>query len=464
MVSRIISAVIVTALCLSNQKAAASKDSFVGRTKKDFSLFSVVTFKNEECTSESSLVGGARKGTCYTASECSDKSGTKSGNCAAGFGVCCIFISSTGASATIKYNRTHIRNSEYPSYATSTTKAASVVYTVNKEQSDICQLRLDFNTFVITGPSNSAESITVASYNHNCRADQIVIATSDLKSTPTNCGILTGQHLYIDLSPTATDTATITITTSFTTANEPTPAIAKRIWDFEVAQIPCYASYRAPHGCDRYFMTDSGKITSLNFYKVSGSTLASTGATQNSGLELASQNLNTCIRRSKGMCCVEYRVCVVDEQGITLTDTTGTTATTEGTEGIFSAGFSVDTNVGTGGGWDEDEYSHMGMFDAQCSKDYVEIPSSYSGTCGGTADAQINTRYCGALFGANTAYQQRTYSSPGVCDCSEPFSLRHGSDMYSDKGGAGGSGSANANILVASRGFCIDYLQKPCSA
>lgn len=465
MVSRIISVVLVTAFYLSSQRVTALKDSSVGRTKKDFSLFSVVTFKNEECTSETTLVGGAQAGTCYTTTECSDKGGTKSGNCAAGFGVCCVFISSTGASATIKENRTHIRNSEYPSYATTTTKAHSIVYTLEKAQTDVCQLRLDFNTFVITGPSNSAESITVASYNHNCRADLMQIATTDEKTFPTICGILTNQHLYVDLSPTSTDKATVTITTSYTTAATPTAAIAARVWNFEVSQITCSSPNRAPMGCDRYFMTDHGKITSFNFYKVKSSTLASTGATQNSGLELASQNLNTCIRRSKGMCCVEFKVCQVDTQGITLTDETGPIDTDTGIEGTFSEGFTVDTNTGTGGGWDQDEYAHMGLYDASCSKDYVEIPSSFSGSCGiagGFAAAQYNTRYCGAKFGANHDYAQRTYSSPGVCDCSEPFSLRHGSDMNSDKGGAGGAGTANENTAVASRGFCIDYLQKPC--
>ena len=49
-----------------------------------FSLFSIVQFPNQECTG---LVTDF--GTCYTSGECSAKGGTASGNCAAGFGVCC---------------------------------------------------------------------------------------------------------------------------------------------------------------------------------------------------------------------------------------------------------------------------------------------------------------------------------------------------------------------------------------
>merc|ERR1712223_836074 len=92
MVSRIILVVVVTALFTYTSGVTASRDSLVDRTGKHFSLFSVVTFKNEQCTSETTLTGGARAGTRYTTTECSDKGGTKSGNCASGFGVCCVFI------------------------------------------------------------------------------------------------------------------------------------------------------------------------------------------------------------------------------------------------------------------------------------------------------------------------------------------------------------------------------------
>ena len=41
-----------------------------------------------QCTSKSS---STTHGTCLTQSECAAKSGQVDGNCAAGFGVCCIF-------------------------------------------------------------------------------------------------------------------------------------------------------------------------------------------------------------------------------------------------------------------------------------------------------------------------------------------------------------------------------------
>merc|ERR1712110_38187 len=436
------------------------------RQEKHFSLFSVVTFKNDECTSESTLAGGARTGTCYTTTECSDKSGTKSGNCASGFGVCCLFINSAQSStATISQNRTLLRNKAYPSYATETT-ALSIKYTINKMQSDICQIRLAFNSFIIAGPANTNELIVSGTRAHNCLNDQLtIVPTSHTSIWPTLCGTLTGEHLYIELSPTATDSVAVTILTGQTTANSPTYSVAKREWDIMASQIPCYASYRAPSGCHRYLTTVTGKITSLNFFKVSGSTPAANA--QNSGLELANQALNTCIRRYKGMSCVEFKVCVADTQGIALTTTVGEAAAENEGAGIINEGFSIDTaapDIAISQFLIDATQATTGRFDALCTTDYVEIPSSTTGACGGTIGGHdmVNTRYCGARFGASLGLTVgATYTNTAVCDCSEPFVVRHGSDIFSDDGGEALGLIANRVNNLAPRGFCLDFVQVP---
>jgi len=94
-----------------------------GRDKKIFSLFNVVTFKNDGCTSSDS----SRNGTCFTSTECSNKGGRALGNCAAGFGVCCVFILST--TGDISQNCSYIQNPSYPSSYGDTT---SLTYTVRK--------------------------------------------------------------------------------------------------------------------------------------------------------------------------------------------------------------------------------------------------------------------------------------------------------------------------------------------
>merc|ERR1712241_1376014 len=60
-------------------------------------LFSIVTFPNSECQSTKDK---ENKGVCYSSTECSEKGGVAEGNCAAGFGVCCIIKikSKTGGS------------------------------------------------------------------------------------------------------------------------------------------------------------------------------------------------------------------------------------------------------------------------------------------------------------------------------------------------------------------------------
>lgn len=458
-----------TSICLLLLAAIVigATNSATNRDKKHFSLFSVVTFKNEECTSESTITGNsARAGTCYSTTECSDKSGLASGNCAAGFGVCCVFLNTAAAtSATISENRTHLRNSEYPSYATATT-SATVAYTLKKMNDDICQIRLDFTAFVIGGPLNTVENIPLTSLT-NCDRDTMTITTSDRDSVAnmnvgTLCGALTDEHLYVELSPTSADAATITIITAVT-ATLP-PAIAKRLWDIKTSQIPCFATYRAPNGCDRYFMQDYGKITSFNFYRSSGTTPSGTAAAaQNSGIELASQRVNTCIRRSKGMCCVEYQVCTYFN-GIALTQLTNT-GTNEGLGQLLSEGWSIDSNTRPFG--ETANTNNAGMVDAMCSGDYVEIPSSFTAACGATATGNhgtVSTRYCGARFGINLPVVAATNTHSPVCDCSEPFIARYSTDQSSDVGGYENIAVADTgtNTAFFHRGFCLDFRQTPC--
>jgi len=469
-------------------------DTHSNRLKKHFSLFSVVQFNNVECTTDTTPAGGTTAGTCYTSTECTTKGGTNAGKCASGFGVCCAFLNVGEANAQIMENRTRLRNGEFPQTDAATANQ-NIAYTINKMQSDICQLRLDFTQFVLAGPANSMEQIAAGAATH-CTVDTFIVATTAVgqvgdQNVGTLCGALTGEHLYIELSPTAADTATLTLTTNVATANA---AAADRVWDIKVSQIECFATYRAPQGCDRYLMADTGAITSYNFVQLTNNMGVFTG------IELANQRVKTCIRRSKGMCCVEYNVCT-EFNGIALGDTNqmganqdqGTgSANANGNAQVINAGWSLDVdtnpyildvaqaavmininNVGAAAVANIGPQINIGMVDSQCSGDYVEIPSSWSGGCGashGSARGSINTRYCGARFGANfqasppTATATAATQSTPVCDCSEPFSVTHSSDTVNDLGGGGGANAVNnaATVPATPRGFCLDYRQVPC--
>jgi hypothetical protein len=204
------------------------------------------------------------------------------------------------------------------------------------------------------------------------------------------------------------------------------------------------------------------------------------------------------------MCCVEYNVCT-EFGGIALGDTAQTganqdrgTGSAAGNAQIINAGWSLDvdtspyvidvaaTNVminvnaaGAAAVANIGPQINIGMVDSQCSGDYVEIPSSWSGGCGashGSARNSINSRYCGARFGANfqatpvnnaananAANAMAQSESTPVCDCSEPFAVRHNSDTVNDFGGGLGANAANnANAPARPRGFCLDFRQVPC--
>merc|ERR1719430_2068387 len=163
------------------------------RKERVFSLFSIVQFPNEACASTS---GTCSNGTCFTSSECSSKGGTAQGNCAAGFGVCCIFSVSATAS-TISENCTYIVNPSYPSNYAPTSTPATVSYTISKSQSDVCRIRLDYDLFVLTTPLAAAADQGQCSpdvFKITTTAESIAPSVSTYSGYPALCGTNTGLH------------------------------------------------------------------------------------------------------------------------------------------------------------------------------------------------------------------------------------------------------------------------------
>ena len=178
-----------------------------------------------QCTGKSSSSSDEIKGTCFTSSECSGKSGTADGNCAAGFGVCCTFSVSTCGS-TVSENCTYIKNPGYPS-TYSTTGTCS--YSVTPINTDICQLRLDLDNFDITEGTTGT-----------C-TDSFGVSVGSERVYKDLCGTLSGQHIYLE---TARKTASQTL--SFTIATGGT-------WRMKVSQIECWNTNKAPTDCYQYY-------------------------------------------------------------------------------------------------------------------------------------------------------------------------------------------------------------------
>merc|ERR1719188_2404576 len=249
-----------------------SSDNAPERDGKAFSLFSIVQFPNQQCTASSS---STTYGTCYTSSECTAKGGSSDGNCAAGFGVCCVITTST-CSSTISTNTTYIRNPGYPSTYTASS-AGTCTYTINKISDDICQLRLDFQTFsgFATGPTTAGDC-----------DDSFAAAGQTGKDPPSICGTNTGYHMYVEFGASSTDKITLTNTytsTGITTAKS---------YNILARQIACTATWKAPTDCVQYFTGATGSVKSYNF---------------GGGQLLRTQIYNNCIRTEAGYCAIQWK-------------------------------------------------------------------------------------------------------------------------------------------------------------
>ncbi|XP_059099774.1 uncharacterized protein LOC131893680 [Tigriopus californicus] len=159
------------------------------RQKKLFSLFNIVQFQNDPCQALAAL---RTSGTCLSAQECSSQGGTMDGNCASGFGVCCIFTV-TGCGGTVTRNCTYVRNMGFPAPDTNTGRTCTV--NINRAVMDVCQIRLDFGptTMIPLGTlpgecGGTGDSLTVLSPH----------SRSQSAFPPPVCGTLTGQHMYFE--------------------------------------------------------------------------------------------------------------------------------------------------------------------------------------------------------------------------------------------------------------------------
>jgi len=353
---------------LAERSLAESQEVDREKDKKVFSLFSIVTFPNAGCASQDA----SRNGTCYTSSECQNKGGTTSGNCAAGFGVCCLFIVSA-TSTTINENCTYIQNPSFPSVYADTT---ALTYTINKCSDTVCNVRLDFETFTTVGPSLTTE-VTAASV---CQDTFVVSGTSGITS-PTICGKNAGQHIYVEMGQGSTDTATLAF--AFTGSS------TARTWEIKATQIPCGASYRPPDGCLQYHTTLSGRFQTFNFAET----------TTASQVHLAAQNYAICIRQEAGYCCIEYSLCSDDNSW-----------------SLFNNAIAIGARQ-----------------DDLCLGDYLGI-DGVSDTCTTFPGQYTVGRMCGKeASAANTPISfnvqaDGVVNAGSVCDCVPPFNV----DVYTD--------------------------------
>lgn len=274
------------------------------REKKSFGLFTVVQFKQDQCTAQSD---SSMYGTCLTQSECNEVSGgAADGNCAAGFGVCCVATIST-CGTTFSQNCTYLTNPGYPSgYST----AGSCAFTFSRASTKICQIRLDFDNFVLAAPTTSGSCAPTAN-------DQFTVTSPTNQYYPVICGTNTGQHMYVETGSSG-NLAVVTVGVG--------SGSTSRTWKIKATTIECGNDSRAPNSCLKYLTGITGTIQSYN---------------RAGGQQIADQYHMTCIRQEEGYCSISWYATTFDLHG-TIASVAGT-----GTDVCITNGVSIHNVITT---------------------------------------------------------------------------------------------------------------------
>ena len=137
------------------------------------------------------------------------------------------------------------------SYSTST-DSDPCTYTFCPTSSDVCKLRIDFDTMVLTAPSGvsstaaAADSITVG----DCTVDSLTVSNPGGVTPPTICGYNTGQHMFVPASPQCNQ-INIDIDTGTTTTT--------RKWQIKVTQYECGNMMAPEQDCLQYHTATTGE-------------------------------------------------------------------------------------------------------------------------------------------------------------------------------------------------------------
>ncbi|XP_022220876.2 uncharacterized protein LOC111073053 [Drosophila obscura] len=310
----------LTAIEMQEQQSLNQSLSGNSRHGKVIHLFPVPV--DGECLSNDDR----RIGNCLNAYECRQKGGQSQGECAMGFGVCCVFLAS--CNVTITNNITYIVSPSFPSFMPANFTGCSLKVKMMSE--DISQLRIDFHHFTL-GQPNRRTGV--------CEGDVFNISGGP-GGAISLCGQNSGQHLYYDVGARASprqstlygslrpvDSVNASSTSNATgdriidiNLNLSNRLLPLRIWEMSVVQIPF--SQRAPAGCLQYHTGIEGVMQTFNFAE--------------NGRHLANQNYRICVRQETDMCSIMYQPC--DEQSFRI-----------GGDGRMSSGTSFSLNDDGGG-------------------------------------------------------------------------------------------------------------------
>lgn len=359
------------------------------REDKFLSVFTVVKFPNDACGSSSGL-----NGTCYTSSQCESLGGSSSGSCASSFGVCCVFSLSCGGSSS--QNNTYATMTSY----TVSSDPDPCTYTICKSNSDVCKLRIDYESMVIAGPgtvdltATATVDLSASTIIGDCITDSLTITNPGGSSPPTICGKNTGQHMFVPASDRCNQ-----LKFDIDTGSSDT-----RTWQIKVTQFECSSPMAPEQDCLQWHTAETGKFYTFNW----DTSVATTTAQRH----LSDQYYEICFRRKSNFCQIcfsptVHEAIIIDATTFGLgSSSDDPAAKSTGTDaagkcvGVTTLSITEDAQTGP----------HTG--------DYVTLfgANNHPTTC---ADIGVATKICGVFFTVSDA----TIVHNTICSCVTPFKM-----------------------------------------
>merc|ERR1712223_314090 len=223
---------------------------------------------------------------------------------------------------------------------------------------NVCQIRFDFITAAVTAP-------TAAGVCGGANGDSISINTPTRTALQTGvnalCGVLTGQHLIVEVAlGTNAMAATLNIDTGAVAGN--------RMWKILVKCVECDSADRAPMGCNQFFTDASGRISSFN---------GPQAITDGTHTMLDNLEYTICFRQIAGMCGVRLTQA---RQGATAPDSFGLAT-------VANAAPGAAATAGAG-----------------CGVEFLRVPDATVTLAAGTATTP--RRVCGGLLSSQNGEAQ----------------------------------------------------------
>ncbi|XP_055315358.1 uncharacterized protein LOC129575574 isoform X2 [Sitodiplosis mosellana] len=237
--------------------------------------------------------------------------------------------------------------------------------------------------------------------NHVCNTDQFLVSGGS--PVPIICGSSNGEHIYIDAGVGDNNPIMLTLITS----GPPFP----RMWRIRITQIECSSISKADSGCLQYHTGVYGKVKSFNF-------------DFNVGKQLSNQDYSICIRPERNFCSIQYTACA---------DTNSNRSRSFTLSG--NSNMAVSSMVGGGSQGTPNSCVNDWLL-IGCARVADRLPPS--NTC--------EDRICGGVFNAEISSMEKT-----VISSIRPFRLAFHSD------------AVEAPTDVDNKGFCLDYVQQPCT-